>query len=79
MQKPCNHVWRNTPLPTPKCSTEELLSAITESCIHGWWLKEEEVPFAKELASKGLIRFCVQCGEPFKAAFVIAKKEKKES
>jgi hypothetical protein len=71
----CNHVWRDTPLPTAKQSKTELLSSIIDSGNSGWWLHVGEEAFAEELLGEGLIRFCPDCGATGNAAFAVAKKE----
>ena len=53
-----NHVWRDTTLPTPKCSKEELMKSIHNAGDAGWWLKGVEAFFAVELAAEGRIELC---------------------
>lgn len=53
-----NHVWRDTIMPTPKESKEELLISIKDSGKKGFWLKGREIGFGKELATEGLVKLC---------------------
>jgi len=69
----CNHVWRDTPLPTPKGSKADLLASIVSSGSSGWWLHGEEFSIALHLIDEGLIRYCDKCG-PRMAVFATAKK-----
>lgn len=57
----CNHTWRDTPLPTPKKSKQELLASVKAAGIHGWWLKGEEINYASELVNDGKIVYCKTC------------------
>jgi hypothetical protein len=57
----CNHTWRDTPLPQPKENKTELLASITNSSIHGWWLKGSEFEIVTELIDDGLVEFCKKC------------------
>jgi len=57
----CNHRWRDTPLPTPKQSADDLLESVKQADIHGWWLKGIEFDFATELLDKGLVSLCEKC------------------
>ena len=53
-----NHIWRDTVMPTPKPSKEELLVSIKNSGEKGFWLKDKEVDFGEELAKEGKIKLC---------------------
>ena len=53
-----NHVWRDTTMPTPKESKEELLATIINCGERGFWLKGKEIEFGKELESEGYVRLC---------------------
>ena len=55
-----NHVWRVGMDPSPKKTKEELLSIIKECGEKGYWLKNEEISFSKELYSEGLINLCCE-------------------
>ena len=57
----CNHVHRDTPLPTPKQTVEELFESVKNAGIHGWWLHGIEYDLATELLDKGLVRLCEGC------------------
>ena len=69
----CNHVWRDTPLPTAKDSKDTLLASIVDSGPSGWWLHEKEFDFAQQLFDDGSIFYCDECG-PRLAVFATAKK-----
>lgn len=66
-----NHVWRDTPMPTPKKSKEELFASIVNAGRKGFWLKDKEREFGIELEREGKVKLC--CGG--KAAKVISDKE----
>lgn len=53
-----NHVWRIGIDPKPKRTKEELLSLIRECGNRGYWLKDNEFFFSKELKQDGLISLC---------------------
>ena len=53
-----NHVWRDTVLPTPKTSKEELLTSILKCGKTGFWLKGREITFGKELEREGKVELC---------------------
>ena len=53
-----NHIWRDTVMPIPKASKEELLISIRNSGEKGFWLKGKEVDFGKELARESKIKLC---------------------
>jgi len=39
MKPSCNHVWRDTPMPEPKQTVEELFESVKNAGIHGWWMR----------------------------------------
>lgn len=53
-----NHVWRDTVMPTPKDSKEELLISIKNCGAKGFWLKGKEIAFGKELEKEGKVQLC---------------------
>jgi len=55
-----NHIWRDTTMPTPKKSKEDLLASIKNSGKNGFWLKGIEIDFGKELEQEGYVALC--CG-----------------
>ncbi len=54
------HVWRVGMDPSPKRTKEELLSTIIECGKTGYWLRDDEVNFGRELQSDGLIKLCCE-------------------
>ena len=57
----CNHVWRDTVMPTAKVSKAELLASVTNAGTVGWWLKAGEREFSQELVLAGKLKPCLQC------------------
>jgi len=57
----CNHVWRDTVMPTPKTNDSELLASIKNTNGKGWWLKGREFNIAHKLVSMGKIKYCKNC------------------
>lgn len=53
-----NHVWRDTVMPTPKKTKEELYASIKDAGTRGFWLKGREVVFGNELEKEGRVRLC---------------------
>ena len=57
----CNHVWRDTPLPTPKKTKDDLYSSAKNVGTAGWWLNKIENDFALELVAEGKAAYCEIC------------------
>lgn len=55
-----NHIWRDTVMPAPKKSKEELLVSIKNSGKKGFWLKGKEIEFGETLEQEGYVKLC--CG-----------------
>lgn len=66
----CNHVWRDTVMPTPKKNKNELLSSVRKAGIAGWWLKGDEFNHALPLIENNEIKYCKNC-EYGKAVIII--------
>jgi len=57
----CIHRWRDTALPGPKLTANELLKSIENAGNTGWWLKKEEFELALILIKENKIQFCKNC------------------
>jgi hypothetical protein len=54
------HVWRIGTDSSPKETKKELLSAIIKCGSKGYWLREGEIKFGKELQLDGLVKLCCE-------------------
>ena len=54
------HVWRIGLDSSPRKTKKELLSMITKCGEKGYWLKNHEHKWSKELQSEGLITLCCE-------------------
>ena len=55
-----NHVWRVGMDPSPKKTKKELLDIIIDCGGKGYWLKDLEITWSRELQSEGLITLCCE-------------------
>ena len=54
------HVWRVGSNPSPKKTKKELLSVVTKCGSKGYWLREDEIKFGRELQLDGLVKLCCE-------------------
>lgn len=57
----CNHVWRDTPRPTPKQTANELYASVVKAGNNGWWLKGIEYDLCTQLIAEGKVKLCEGC------------------
>ena len=53
-----NHIWRIGSDPSAKETKKELLAIIIKCGSKGYWLRDCEFKFSKELQKEGLIKLC---------------------
>lgn len=58
----CNHVWRDTTMPHPKTTTQELQASVDKSGAAGWWIHDGEESLADDLLRAGTVYICT-CGD----------------